>query len=454
MGRVSRHKRIKAVDPFSKTSLANRGPGGGITDAKGDGFVLDAVAESAAPGKNGPQRNLAPKKTEPNNIPRKLRELMALKAKAEGKATGPVASTLVKEKKEAKPHLVVSHGHGALPRQASTRHSSSLNVFVLVFFFPQKMEPLPGESMFSFKKRVRRELKKRLQEIKSAKPISTVKTVSDSRREYLQARADAKKRRKLGLPADAPLPEKSGSSSSADSDDDDEAGKHKPSTTTAAVAGVKRGRPVDDDGGDDDAVGPAAKRPKKQQGKERDENRPDEFPTADSTLAFGDRAERPPEIKAQPRKSKKQREAEALHKMRQWAATKAEQIAASGAADDTEAGRKALEHAETFAAKAEKAEQDHAAKMRQEALKKAQMEKLRGEAMAAYANLKKKRREEEQSIYKASGGGSSFSSSHKGKSSAGYPSSSSSSSSSAAPPMGALRAGTAITAGFKPPQAS
>lgn len=338
--------------------------------------------------------------------------------------------------------------------------------------FLQKMEPLPGESMFSFKKRVRRELKKRLQELKSAKPLATVKNVSQGRKEYLQARADAKKRKKLGLPADAPLPgrmEEDGDSDGDDGDGGDTGRDHK-----KPLAGLKRRRPQDDDDGDDsdDEAGPnAAKKPRlgavitdKERERARAADRPDEFPSADASLRFTDRAERPPEIKAQPRKSKKQREAEALHKVRQWAASKAEQIAASGAADDSAAGGKALEKAEAAVAKAEKAEADHAAKVRQEAVKKAQMEKLRAEAQAAYAALKKKRREEDATLYKGNGG---IKPKQQGGSDVGRPSFASSSSFSSSRPstggsagagsgltMGALRAGAAITAGFKPPQAS
>lgn len=170
--------------------------------------------------------------------------------------------------------------------------------------------------MKAYARRVNVELKKRVQELKATAPASGAKHISDSRKEYLNAKAERKRRKALGLPADddeaamhmEKVAEggKGGSSGAAATaggkrprsamaasrdDDDDDDGAHKPaggagapSTGSIAASGAGSGKAA---GG----AGPAGKR-----------QRATEFPT--DHVAFGERADAPPVLKVAPRKSK------------------------------------------------------------------------------------------------------------------------------------------------------
>lgn len=65
------------------------------------------------------------------------------------------------------------------------------------FAMLQGIKPLAGESFKSFSKRVRAEATKKIREIKATMPAFN--HVSDKRKEYLEARADKKKAKKLGV---------------------------------------------------------------------------------------------------------------------------------------------------------------------------------------------------------------------------------------------------------------
>jgi hypothetical protein len=138
----------------------------------------------------------------------------------------------------------------------------------------------------AFAARVKVEVRKKLSELRAEAPAAGARHVGPSRKAYLQARSEAKRRRKLGLPA------------------------------------------TDGEGG---GGGGGAKRPRYEEAAARADV-PD-FPAAES-IRFGERAERPPKLVAGPVKSKKRREAEAAF----FAAQRAGAAAAAAAADGEAAG--------------------------------------------------------------------------------------------------------------------
>jgi len=140
----------------------------------------------------------------------------------------------------------------------------------------------------AFAARVKVEVRKKLSELRAEAPAAGARHVGPSRKAYLQARSEAKRRRKLGLPA---------------------------------IEG-------EDDGG---GGGGGAKRPRYDDAAARADV-PD-FPAAES-IRFGERAERPPELVAGPVKSKKRREAEAAFFAAQRAGAAAAAAAAAGEGAD------------------------------------------------------------------------------------------------------------------------
>jgi hypothetical protein len=139
MGRVSRYKKIKAFDPFSKS-------GGLVVDPKAD-FI-----------------NFAPKinqEEENKRLPKKMREL----------------NHLMKKKTTSS--------------EIAPKNSSSLRDPF------SHIQALPGESMKSFRRRVNKELILRKQENRQVS-ISTVKRIRDGRKEYLEKKGLRKKLRKQG----------------------------------------------------------------------------------------------------------------------------------------------------------------------------------------------------------------------------------------------------------------
>jgi hypothetical protein len=189
----------------------------------------------------------------------------------------------------------------------------------------QHVEPLPGESMKSFSRRVKVEMRKRLTEIKTATPAAEAKRMSEGRKAHLDARAEAKRRRKLGLPVDAPLPEAHGGSADADEPPQVSGGKRKrvadgsgdaPSGPSAA----KRARQAEGEAASSAAAGAGAtsaagggskgalrlgRTATGSGGRSAEAGRgvdKEDFPT--DVVRFGERAERPPDLKVAPRKSK------------------------------------------------------------------------------------------------------------------------------------------------------
>lgn len=271
MGRTRRYKKLKAIDPFSKESAAKARAG------------PEEVSGEVRP----PSRN------ESSRLPRRMQELMRLKERmASGNSAG---------------------GSGKRSSGPAADKPKSERLF-------KHMEALPGESLPAFNRRVKAELRKRVAEIKAAAPAAEAKTISDARRAHLEARAEAKKRRKLGLPADAPLPEDAAAAAEA-----------------AQLTGSKRGRGADAARPAAGGAGaaPAAKRSRKDgdadapragaaggagagaatsakadreagqghgQGQGRAKERREDFPT--EVIAFGERTDRPPEIKVAPRKGR------------------------------------------------------------------------------------------------------------------------------------------------------
>ncbi len=145
--------------------------------------------------------------------------------------------------------------------------------------------------MKAFQRRVRSELHKRLTEMKAANPAAGAKRVSDKRRGHLEARAEVRRRRDLGLPAVAPPPPPEGGSGG--------------DAAAAGDANAKRGRRFEDGC----AAPPAAKRRRHADGGgdsdgggADDDRAADAFPT--DCVRFGERAVAPPEKLGVPRKSK------------------------------------------------------------------------------------------------------------------------------------------------------
>lgn len=290
MGRTRRYKKLKAIDPFSKESAAKARAG------------PEEVSGEVRP----PSRN------ESSRLPRRMQELMRLQqrmaagnsAAGGGKRTGGGSAA-----DKPKPERLFKH-----------------------------LEALPGESLQAFNRRVKVELRKRVAEIKAAAPAADAKTISDARRAHLEARAEAKKRKKLGLLPGAPLPEdtaaaaevaqltgakrgrgekdgksrggaaaaggaggagKSAAGSTAPAakrsrhNGDGDAGAGRGSSSSAGGAGAARAGSASEGGG--------AGKPEPKEHTQR-RPAPEEFPT--ETIAFGERADRPPEIKAVPRKGK------------------------------------------------------------------------------------------------------------------------------------------------------
>lgn len=147
--------------------------------------------------------------------------------------------------------------------------------------------------MKTFAKRVNTELKKRIVEVKEANPVFELKGVNVARKGYLDARAEKKRRRKAGLPAEMIMPE----------------AEEEAPPAAAAGAGVRAAS--SGGGGKTGAITAGAvdtsvqlaghKRPRPRY--EADDGTDERDFTCDH-VAFGERAERPPTFTAQPRKSK------------------------------------------------------------------------------------------------------------------------------------------------------
>lgn len=136
MGRVKRYKRIKAIDPFSKT--------GGRVD-------LDA----------GKSFNLGPSKKDVEAIPRAIQVMLAQKAALAGEKP-----TL----RPDKPKSTTFFGH---------------------------VKPLPGESMGAFHRRLNNERTKALSGIRQE--AKDAKHISGKRKEYLDKKKEKKRQRGSGL---------------------------------------------------------------------------------------------------------------------------------------------------------------------------------------------------------------------------------------------------------------
>lgn len=296
MGRVSRYKKIKAVDPFAKG-------GRGMNEA--------------APA---PHVGKVPASGDAEKMPRRLSDLLrakkALARRTAGQAgnSSVVSSHAVSGTAPIGPARVGggggSRGVGSVPALVHTNSSGAAESIDL-----SKQVPMPGESLQSFRRRLKDMLFKQLAATKAAAPIM-VRPVSAKRKAYQLARAEAKKAKRRRIMG---LPELAGEFSSriGGSEEEDNGADFGTGRGAASAHSIKRPRATDDTA----TSGVGDKR-----------LRTDEFPVAEP-VRFGERAERPPTISAAPRKSKARKAAEALFAAKRSAAAEAE---AGGSGEDAE----------------------------------------------------------------------------------------------------------------------
>lgn len=261
------------------------------------------------------------------------------------------------------------------------------------------------------------ELRKRKAELRAAASIMDARPMAPGRKAYLEARTEKKRLRAADLPmelaADGGIRGWRAATEAAAAGAGGAGGAGSAAAAAAAagegtappVAGMKRGRgaltaaavPTPGAGGAPSAAAVAAATALADSRSSAMRPRATEFPV--DVVRFGERAEAPPVLTVGPRKSKKQREAELLAKLRRGAAF------AEAAGDEAGAGKAA---AATDAAAEEEADEAAAAAAaaRKARAQTIQMEKLRADAVAAYAQLKRKRAAE-----RAAGGGGGYGSS-------------------------------------------
>jgi hypothetical protein len=264
MGRVRRYKRIKAVDPFSRT--------GGFVD-------LD----------KGKSINRAPSKKDVEAQPASIKRMLAQKAAIMGGAAAAARPD------KPKPAQFFSH-----------------------------VKPMPGESMSAFHRRVNAERTKQLATIRAG--AKEAKHISDKRREYLDRKKEKKRQKGTGILepgyAAADSDDDESAAEEAPAAAAAAAGQKRPRADGDAgvdAAGGKKQRVADDASSSSSSsalvAGAAASSASLSSSSSAagmggsalrlaaggKKPRVDEFPT--ETIAFGERAMEPPKITVAPRKS-------------------------------------------------------------------------------------------------------------------------------------------------------
>jgi hypothetical protein len=375
-GRVKRYKRIKAIDPFSKTH-------GVVDETKGKTY------------------DLAPRASEVDAVPSSLRYLLNPPQKKHKQKEGGGGSG----------NHTAAGGDSSSKQQAGRRLTH--------------IQELPGESLKSYARRVKNEMRKiRKQDLAASASAAAgggggggggaafgqLHKISDKRKEFLE-RKKLKKNGKAAV----------GAGGADDDDDDDEA--------DGAAAKGKKGNDSDDAGGPEfghfigdyfprlQHGGGAGKKRRRGGGGEDDDDDDDDDTAGGGAgggggrgsgrsvdvVRFGERVEAPPTFSAVPRLSKKQLAAAggSMPSSRPWK-TKPVQVGpghggvgagGGGGGGGNNHNNKPAAGAVGAGSSAAAARAGAGGGARSDALHDAQVERARQQAVQAYAALKQKRRE-------------------------------------------------------------